>query len=282
LRDRRIVLTTGAAAVLALAGRALSSQPLTRNALLFVSNRFAPRFLSDRQREERASSRLHEIRIGLPDGFYMVPDRHPPPRVAGGSEIISVKVGSGIPFYVSNGTCRLRSPPKSLLNGQGLFVPALPPAEDAALPKKSPWLAVPGWSWEIAALDCVAKRDIDGAIRWLRLGSRIACDFGPRAGAQLNVRLMDLLAGLALRYDRPADLQWVTGKLAAQKGPTFGRVLRWQAKEAAWVARWTANDVSWSHPIATVDAPGKVLADGKLGPMRRHQAKVSLPVLAVG
>ncbi len=108
-----------------------------------------------------------------------------------------------------------------------------------------------GLAWELAAIDKLEKGEIGKACSLLVAGVRAAPD---------NLRLVELLAGLAIRYPKEGPTldyivqTWQPG--ADLPAATFeAKRDKWLTVASSWRRRWsdTSRPVWWHHPLETRD-----------------------------
>lgn len=246
IADRRLVALGLVAALGTWAFRGATSEGLRRNLKQLAGKRLktAPRFMSVSRWKSRTAARTVLCTLDAPDGF--------------------VRFGRQL-GYVSAGKIWVRDPPPWLRSAGKEPVRSGPPIIARTLRVR--WRQVarpfsssrsharaPNWLWEVAALAEIARNQPDAAISILRA----AIDHeGFWTADRVNMRVLDLLAGLAFHYGDRRLLDGLatraanfTGRSAASRNRLKRRADSWMRANGKWQTKWRpAASVSWGHPL---------------------------------
>lgn len=142
---------------------------------------------------------------------------------------------------------------------------------------------------EALALQHLQNRNLDAACDILMLGARLTTRVP--SSHPINVRLLDLLAGLAVRSgqqqkyldplivvlnDRIKQLDAIAQKdrKYPQRALLVSRIAKWRNSDSKWAKRWTNREarVTWHHPYELENRS----STGTLKSRVRHQRSVEI------
>jgi hypothetical protein len=142
-------------------------------------------------------------------------------------------------------------------------------------------------AWEAAAIAMLETNQIDAACQLLMASARLALQQSPRP----NMRLVDLLAGIAVRYKKEQVYLTELVKLTKEKvtgeaskkdaGMVYkARLEQWENAQSKWHKRWSdqSKPVWWHHPLETRESASNQTAtsDRPLNHLAKRQRPIRL------
>jgi hypothetical protein len=130
--------------------------------------------------------------------------------------------------------------------------------------------------WESAALARIRQGKVETACMLLNAYLTESSRWEDRS----SMRLIDLLAGISVRYDREAIylLPLVSSLSAAMRGSIQDRITKWENPKSNWRTRWAdrSRPVVWHHPFEVVGDTVEVAAPWRDSGLQR-QRPVTIP-----
>jgi hypothetical protein len=267
-RLSRRALITGSLGFLAATGtRVYSSSPLlvSASALLPISEEtarrttgsYAPRYIPVDRRRLRLQNHRVVTHVSAKSAFA-ISERSPEEYRRREFSVHYANASGEIRlFSPANSTRHLRAIKREVLRDwfnlklERRTEAALSAAIAAGVPEPVARLSVESGNslaWEIGAVELLEAGQIKDACDILFIGARLTAR---------NVRLLDLLAGLAVRFPESAPSldEIVATRTTSFRGGTDARAKKWLDVGSKWRERWSdrSRPIWWHHPSETRD-----------------------------